>query len=53
MVEARSKAKLAIFGSANDNVTYAMGVEQELKKMGHYVELITVVDQKFYRSLDT
>ena len=40
MVEARSKAKLAIFGSASDNVTYAMGVEQELKKMGHYVELI-------------
>ena len=40
MVEARSKAKLAIFGSASDNVKYAMGVEQELKKMGHFVELI-------------
>ena len=40
MVEARTKAKLAIFGSASDKVKYAKGVKDELKKIGHFVELV-------------
>ena len=40
MGEARAKAKLAIFGGASDNVKYAKGVKDELKKMGHFFELV-------------
>ena len=40
MVEARPKAKQAIFGSTSDNIKYAKGVKDELKKMGHFVELV-------------
>ena len=38
--DARSKAKLDLFGQPEDNVKYASGVASEMKRMGHFVELV-------------
>ena len=38
--DARKKAKLDLFGMAEDNAKYADGVVKELKLLGHHVELL-------------
>ena len=36
----KAKAKLLVFGDADDNVKYAQGVYRQLKDMGHLIEYV-------------
>jgi hypothetical protein len=38
--EAWDSAKIELFGSADDNVCYARGVANQLRKLDHEVELV-------------
>ena len=49
--DARSKAKLEIFGSPEDNVKYARAVASDLKEMGHLVEMLYCTRSKVVSKL--